>query len=215
MILVAIIIIITMLCVNAQLPPQISFSAKATARILRGDINLKGYDFYLVYADVTKDAVRLRLFSEAKSRDGMLRIHAKDIDSEGIYSLLMIDAGTKDEDFVRIVNPRVDPPDVFETSNDFSKLDEDVEMYLQGKLKRLDRNVEDIRKYGDALRTAPSEDGIEAATFREKILSPTGIDSVLFVQDPSCDVCNRVRSDDILRLCVYAHPSIYIADSRT
>lgn len=197
MLVVSFLIAITTIC--AQLPPQISFSAKATARILRGDINLKGYTYYLVYGDVLKDQNRLEAFSSIASKEGMLRIHAKDIDSEGIDSLLLIDSEKRDRDYIRIVNPQADPPEVFETR--FNQIEEDLTKYLEGKLKPIKR-MNKIRKYGDSIRSVPSDDegAIEAIDFRSKILEPAGTDSVLLVHDPSCDVCVRLRQNEWKRL---------------
>lgn len=177
-----------------SLPPQVSFSAKATARILRGDINLKGYDFYLVA--VTRDEEKLKRFS-TMSKEGMLRIHAKDIESEGIDSLLLID--DYDKDYVRIVNPNTDPPEIYETA--FDRMVKDLNEYLEGKLKPIVRKTK-IRKYGDSVKSVPcdEENAIEAAEFRGKILEPSSIDSVLLVHDPSCDVCVRLRENEWKRL---------------
>ena len=82
----------------------------------------------------------------------MLRIHAKDIESEGIDSLLLID--DYDKDYVRIVNPNTDPPEIYETSNAFDRIEEDLNQYLEGKLKPIVRKQK-IRKYGDSVKSVP------------------------------------------------------------
>ena len=191
----------------------VSFSGATTSRILRGDVTLKSFDTYVVYAEEESGSPEgtesLRCLHEAANElkdtwSHVLFIHAKNVTSYPSIaeSLAINDSETSAKGSFRLLDPSspVLPtvyPIAYEAPCSTKMIHDALKLFQRHELQSLKRPTS---RYGDAIRSAAGDEAfssslggitIEADKFRSSVLEPESTDAVLFVYNPSCPICER------------------------